>query len=439
MKRLLCAAVAAAVCASAFASYTIFDGRLSRSSIYPGTTHTYKICVPDSYTGTEAVPLYVGLDGILCNAPERIDSLSSLGEIPPMISVYLQPGYIADTEGNTVRYNRSNEFDATDGRFAEFLEKELLPAVSNTVLPDGRRIVLSPKPEERMIFGLSSGGIAAFNAAWQRPDLFGKVYSGCGTFVPMRGGNDLQAIVRKHEPLPLRIFLQDGFTDTWNPIFGSWYEANRVLASALEFAGYDMDTDWAEGGHSVVRTSAIFPEVMKWMWRDYPAPLATGATGNGLLEQLLLPGEGWTQENLSISVAPAEVVEAVYPDASLVAVYNPGSNYLDQYILTPEGDRRFGQRFYWLHTYDNSALKINSMAFDADGWLWALTKAGIQICDQNGRVRGIIRLPRGFDAERGVLRIADGVVTIADPTTQYSRKFNVRAAAGERPSSQGAA
>ncbi len=224
---------------SSFASYTVINGRLEGSTLYPGTVHTYKVVIPDTYKSGEEAALYIGLDGILCHAPAVIDSLISAGKMPMTISVFLQPGVVYDSAGDVARYNRSNEFDATDGRFAEFIEKELLPAVLATKTDDGRSIRLSPRAEDHMIFGLSSGGIAAFNAAWHRPDLFAKVYSGCGTFVPMRGGNDLQAIVRKHEPQALRIFLQDGFTDTWNPIFGSWYEANRRLASAVEYAGFD--------------------------------------------------------------------------------------------------------------------------------------------------------------------------------------------------------
>ena len=421
---------------SAFAGHTLIDGTLRGSVIYPGTVHTYKIAVPDSYDGATPAALYVGLDGILCNAPEVIDSLMAAGRMPVTVSVFLQPGYITDEDGNVLRYNRSNEFDATDSRFAEFLEEELFPAVEATKTADGRRIVLSRQPENRMIFGLSSGGIAAFNAAWHRPDLFGKVFSGCGTFVPMRGGNDIEAIVRKHEPLPLRIFLQDGFSDTWNPIFGSWYEGNRKLASALEFAGYDCAFDWAEGGHSVARSSQIFPEVMTWMWRDYPAALSAGETGNGLLKGLLIPGEDWSP--LSEVHAVSASKEAVFPGGAHVAVAVPGSNYLDQYIIGTNGERKYGQRFYWLHTIDNSALDINSMAFDGDGWLWVLTTAGIQICDQNGRVRGILRLPSGFNAEKGSLTIAEGSITITDGNRSYTRRISVHRNNNIRPASQGA-
>ncbi len=165
----------------------------------------------------------MGLDGILCNAPERIDSLIATGDIPPMIGVFIEPGIVYDDNGEVLRYNRSCEFDAPDGRFARFLEQELLPEALKdiNILPGG---------ENAMIFGLSSGGIAAFNAAWQRPDLFGRVYSGCGTFVPMRGADELQSWVRKAEPRDIKVFLQDGFSDTWNPLLAVGTKQTACLA-----------------------------------------------------------------------------------------------------------------------------------------------------------------------------------------------------------------
>lgn len=201
MKRLLALAMLAALAIVHACAYEIISRNLADSRIYPSTTHKYKISVPDGYNGSEAC-LYVGLDGILCDAPARIDSLIATGDIPPMIGVYLEPGYVADADGTVIRYNRSSEFDATDGRFARFIETELLPDVRSAVTAAGIPVRIKEGGEHAMIFGLSSGGIASFVASWLRPDLFSRIFSGCGTFVPMRGGNDLQALVRKAEPGP---------------------------------------------------------------------------------------------------------------------------------------------------------------------------------------------------------------------------------------------
>lgn len=438
MIRSLCTIVAIVVSTFvAGARYITLTDSLTASEIYPGTTHTIEVTVPDSYDGSLPAALYLGLDGILCRAPEVTDSLALAGQMPVTVCVFLQPGVIRDSDGRVLRYNRSNEFDAIDPRFAAFIATELLPAVERMELPDGRRLRFSANPADRMIFGLSSGGIAAFAAAWHRPDLFGKVYSGCGTFVPMRGGNDLQAIVRKHEPRPLRIFLQDGYSDTWNPLFGSWYEANRMLASALEFAGYDCRFDWAPGGHSVRRTSEIFPEVMKWMWRDRNTCVASG-TGNDLLAPLLEGDSGWEPVTVS-SCGGAARSEAVYPDGSVAAATVSGSNRLMQYICGADGERMCGQPFYWLHAYDNSLLTVCDLEFDSDGNLWVLTSAGIQICDQNGRVRGILALPCAV-SEGSRLCIEHGAAVLESGGKAYRRRLHVAPATpGVRPRSQGQA
>lgn len=439
------AAAAAVIIATTAYGFELLEGRLDDSSYYPSTSHSFKVSVPHGYDPASGACLYVGLDGILCGAPQRIDSLITAGDIPSMIGVYVQPGIVYGPDGGVLRYNRSNEFDAPDGRFARFLETELLPAVRRMHTAAGDSLVLREGPANSMIFGLSSGGIAAFNAAWQRPDLFGKVYSGCGTFVPMRGADGLQSLVRKSEPRDIRVFLQDGYSDTWNPLFGSWYEANRMLASALEFAGYRCEFDWAEGGHSIARTSAIFADVMKWLWADGDSVAAP--TANATLAPILEGAGQWTED--ATAGTTAGTPEAVYPDSTLAAVAAEGSNYLWQYLLRPDGTRYAGQPFYWLHAPENRALRIGGMAFDADGMLWVATDAGVQICDQNGRVRGIISLPAPLATaatdnrsapllEGSALVITDGVVTLITPAGAYTRRLNVRAAAqGLRPKSQG--
>ncbi len=426
---------------------TICD-TIRSSTIYPGTTHTLQITVPEEYDGKTPANLYLGLDGILCNAPEVIDQLTVEGVLQPTIGIFLQPGVIYGKDGQVLSYNRSNEFDATDKRFSYFLELEILRHVEQMTTPDGRAIRFTREPAGRMIFGLSSGGIAAFTAAWHRPDLFGKVYTGCGTFVSMRGGHDLFALVRKTEPRNLRIFLQDGFQDAWNPLFGSWFEANAILASALEFSGYDYRVDWTNSGHSVVRTSQIFPEVMRWMFRDGTKPIATPTSQNNMLSEILVEGAQWEltrrafTEDISYDVETInKTTAATYPDGSHRAVTHPATNYLWKEILDTDGKTIIEQPFYWLHTYNNCILKIPSMEFDSNGNLWVLTDSGIQICDQNGRVRAIIPLPPEYGADFDThIKLSEGTVTISSPTHTFTRRFNVSPAVpGVTPKSQGQA
>lgn len=422
---------------SASAGHVMLDGVLEQSAIYPGTVHTFQVYVPDQYDGKRPAALYVGLDGALCNAPAVIDSLIAAHAMPVTIGVFLQPGIIKGADGTVLRYNRSYEFDSTTGDFAAFLERELLPTVEQMTTPRGKAIVLSRRPQDRMIMGLSSGGIAAFNAAWHRPDLFGKVFTGVGTFVAMRGGNELQALVRKTEPLPLRIYIQDGSNDAWNALFGHWYEGNQLLASALAFAGYDMQCDWSDGGHNVTRSTQVFPQAMAWMWRDWPTQPTTGKSQNDFLLDLLGDDDhGW--EKTGGGVERKAVTRVIYPDLTNIAIIpdTPG-NAVWQYILQ-DGEPSHGEPFYWLHN-DNgtSPLDIQAITIDGKGNLWAATSAGLQICDQNGRVRAILRLPR--DAGRVTeVSITEGWVSLYTTTSNWRRRLNVSAPTlGTRPPSQG--
>lgn len=419
------------------AGHVLIDGVLDKSKYYGGTVHTFRVYVPDQYDGKRPAALYVGLDGVLCHAPEVIDSLITAGKMPVTIGVFLQPGIVKAADGTVLRYNRSYEFDSTTDHFVRFLDEEVLPVVEQMKTPRGKPIRLSRRPQDRMIMGLSSGGIAAFNAAWHRPDLFGKVFTGVGTFVAMRGGNDLQALVRKTEPLPLRIFIQDGSNDVWNPLFGHWYEGNQMLASALQFAGYDVQCDWSDGGHNVTRSTQIFPQAMEWMWRDWPSQLTQGKTHNDFLQELLVEEDnGWNR--ISGGVAKEPVKRIIYPDLTTVAwTQGEDENFVWQFILQ---DSRLtcGEPFYWLHNDDPSdSLEVTTITFDAGGNLWVATRIGIQICDQNGRVRAILRLPQGCGRINEIL-IGNGTVTLSTEDATWQRRFNVTAPApGVRPPSQG--
>lgn len=426
---------------AATAGHVLIDGTLDKSAIYPGTVHTFQVYIPDQYDGKRPAALYVGLDGVLCNAPQVMDSLIKARKMPVTIGIFLQPGVIKGDDGIVLRYNRCYEFDSTTGTFARFLETEVLPVVEKMTTAKGKPIRLSRQPQDRMIFGLSSGGIAAFNAAWHRPDLFGKVFTGVGTFVAMRGGNDLQALVRKTEPLPLRIFIQDGSNDVWNPLFGHWYEGNQLLASALEFAGYDVKCDWSDGGHNVKRSTEIFPQVMEWMWRDWPSAAPLGESQNDFLKDLLdTNDEGWIKIGEGVDTSTTKpVTRIIYPDLTNIAIIpsQPSGNVVWQYLMV-NGTPSYGEPFYWLHNDDNNRpLDIQTITFDSNGNLWAVTNMGIQICDQNGRVRAILRMPQGCTSAYEI-NITQGLVVVSTATATWCRRFNVAGPTlGLRPESQG--
>jgi enterochelin esterase-like enzyme len=155
-------------------------------------------------------------------------------------------------------------------QYVRFLLEELLPDVEKKTATDGRAIVLSKDGNDRAIGGSSSGAIAAFTAAWERPNAFRRVFSSIGTYVGLRGGNDYTTLVRKFEPKPLRIFLQGGSADL-NIYAGDWWMVNQEMQRALAFAGYEVQHVWGEGGHDGKHATAIFPDAMRFLWKGWPS------------------------------------------------------------------------------------------------------------------------------------------------------------------------
>ena len=470
----------------------------NESKVYPMTSRDYWIYVPAAYDASKPACLFVCLDGVQYNAPTVFDNLIATGQMPVTIGVFVNPGVVRDAEGGVIRYNRSNEFDRTDGTFARFLIEELLPEVERQTATDGRPIRLSTNPNDCAIAGSSSGGICAFTAAWARPDRFGRVFSAVGTYVSMRGGNEYQAIIRKTEPKPLRIFLQDGLYDVWNGIFGDWYEANILVESALNFSGYEVAHTWGRGGHSNTHANRVFPDVMRWLWKGWPRAVQAGKSQNDMLSAILPDEGGWTRvedarvadrmfvygdkivfaggakvcdaegnevarlkanerligadaEALYLSNVKNEIIRvaagrrtkiataqnkveqliatdnlnyyfvcensvvkvdakgvmtvvndglncgaslAIYPDHRLLICNEPNTRWLLSYVIDEQGQPMAGQRFYWLHnTTGDDSQQVGQMTFDENGNLYVATAMGVQICDQNGRVRAILPLP----------------------------------------------
>jgi sugar lactone lactonase YvrE/enterochelin esterase-like enzyme len=267
---------------------------LEDSKFFPGTHHDYWVYVPAEYTADKPACVYVGQDGIGFGTPAVFDNLIHKKEMPVTIGVFVKSGVLsaADTNAALDRFNRSYEYDGLGDNYARFLLEEILPAVEKVTLPDGRVLRLSHDGNDRAIAGESSGGICAFTVAWERPEAFSRVFSAIGTFVDLRGGARYPGLIRKFEPKPLRIFLQDGTNDL-NIYGGDWWMANQTMERALTFAGYEVNHAWGDGGHNGKHAAAIFPDVMRWLWQDWPQPVKGSPTKNPTLTNILIAGEGW--------------------------------------------------------------------------------------------------------------------------------------------------
>jgi enterochelin esterase family protein len=252
------------------------------STAYPGTQHTYWVYVPAQYNPRVPASLMVFQDGQAFMNPEGdlraqnvMDNLIYRREIPVMIGVFINPGRRPDQpepdahEWGDRTTNRPTEYNTLDDKYARVVVDELMPVLN-------KEYNLSKDPDQHGIGGASSGAIAAFTVAWQRPELFHKVLSIVGSFVNLRGGNAYPDIVRKSEKKPLRVFLQDGRNDNRGVGRGGnydesrdWFLQNVRLMQALTEKGYDVNYTWGMNRHGQKMGGPILPEMMRWLWRDH--------------------------------------------------------------------------------------------------------------------------------------------------------------------------
>jgi enterochelin esterase-like enzyme len=238
------------------------------SKVFPGTVRDCAVYVPAQYDGTTPACVMIFQDGVgtystdngQFRVPVVLDNLIHQKGLPVMIAVFLNPGTVPSAGGGGGRSNRSFEYDTPSDQYARFLEEEILPEM-------GKTYKLRQDAAGRGIGGISSGGICAFTAAWERPDLFSKVLSHVGSFTNIRGGDVYPGLIRKTERKPIKVFLQDGANDLGN-LHGHWPLANLQMAAALKFMKYEYRFEFGDGGHNGKQGGALLPESLKWLWRD---------------------------------------------------------------------------------------------------------------------------------------------------------------------------
>lgn len=422
----------------------VFEFVFDRSRIFPGTTRTITVYVPAQYRAEQPACVYVGLDGLKFNAPVVFDNLIGRGEMPVTIGIGVSPGTVPSAAAPAnPRFNRSNEFDSLNGDLARFLMGEIFPEIEKRRTPAGLPIRLSRNPDDCAAGGASTGGIGAFTLAWERPDAFRRVFTAIGTFVGMRGGDRYPVLVRKAESKPIRVFMQDGANDQWKggPEMGDWWMGNQSMLRALEFAGYEVRHVWGEGTHNVSHADAIFPDAMRWLWKDWPQPVEAGRSRNLFQTDILLPGESWA-EMAGDDPAGRELLSDLHnheskgpegrvyrtdtpsgevwlitksgdkipldsglkgptgislsPDGLWLSVAESRTHWGYSYRVLPDGTVTDKQRFHWFYVPDEADDSgVAAWVADRDGRLYAATRMGVQVFDRNGRVRAILPAPGG--------------------------------------------
>ncbi len=190
-----------------------------------------------------------------------LDNLIHAGAIPPTVGVFVDPGMFPDVGSLRERMNRNAEYDAFDSRYADFLIDEVLPLA-------GEHVPISADPKKRGLCGHSSGGNAAFTAAWHRPDGFGKVIGFVSSFAQMPGGNPYPRLIPTEPVRSLRILLQAGHRDLdWNAPEDNWLAENLLVAAALAQRGYDFRLVLGDGGHNPNHAGVLLPDTLRWLWR----------------------------------------------------------------------------------------------------------------------------------------------------------------------------
>ena len=328
-----------------------------KSKIFPGTTREYWVYVPKQYDPAKPACVHVNQDGIQYNAPAVFDALIEAKKMPVTIGVFVMHGRVkAESDQALDRFNRSYEYDGLGDHYAKFLLDELLPEVETLSTADGRKIALSHSGNDRSIAGASSGAIAAFTAAWEHPDAFTRVFSSIGTYVGLRGGNVYPTLIRKYEPKPIRIFLQDGDHDL-NIYGGDWWMANQEMERAFIFSGYEVNHVWGTGGHDGKQATEVFPEAVEWLWKGWPEPVKAGL-GSPQLRDILIPGEGWSLvgEGYSFTEGPAANAkgEVIFTDIPQSKAYK----------IEPEGKPS---------VYIDGTKRANGQAYGPDGTLYAVS------------------------------------------------------------------
>jgi enterochelin esterase-like enzyme/sugar lactone lactonase YvrE len=385
------------------------------SKIFAGTTRDWWVYVPAQYKKESPAALMVFQDGGRMQdvkgrwrVPVVLDNLIAQGDMPPTIAIFIDPGHAkSKPKGPNVKpSNRSLEYDGLGNRYASFLINEIIPEVE-------KKYNISKDPNMRAIGGSSSGAICAFTAAWERTDVFRKVYSNVGSFTHLRGGNVYPSLVRKTEPKPIRVYMADTSGDVDNA-FGSWPWSNQLMASSLQYMGYDVRFDWAEGyGHNPDYGSSRFPDAMKWLWRSevHRPVLDTSGDlkGDLTLLKLLIPGESWEVVAKDLGFADAPCTDSdgnfYYSDMKAPAVYRVSASDASQTVIAKEA--------------------VSGMELGSDGLIYACQGAKNQVISIEPKSGAVTVVAKGV-TPNDLAITANGTIYITETKDQRVTRVDVR-------------
>ena len=240
-------------------------------------TRKVAVYVPKQYVPGTAAPFIVGADGPDRSLFTALDNLIAQHKVPVMIAISLGNGS-GDAQGS----ERGLEYDTMSGKYAEFIESEVLPLVEKQY-----NVKLTKDPEGRATMGGSSGGSAALIMAWYHPELYHRVLTYSGTYVNQQwpynpetpgGAWEFHKSIIPSSPVkPIRLWMEVGDRDLYGPNtmkdnMHDWVVANENMAKVLAAKGYHYQFVFARNAGHTDRSvkQQTLPEALEYLWQGYP-------------------------------------------------------------------------------------------------------------------------------------------------------------------------
>ncbi len=240
-------------------------------------TRRVTVYVPKQYVAGSVAPFIVGADGPDPALFTALDNLIAEHKVPVMIAISISNGS-GDAQGS----ERGLEYDTMSGKYAEFVEHEVLPLVEARA-----HVKLTKDPDGRATMGGSSGGSCALIMAWYHPELYHRVLTYSGTYINQQWPYNPQTphgAWEFHEHLipntpakPIRIWMEVGDRDLYNPNvmrdnMHEWVVANEQMAKVLAAKGYHYQFVFARNAGHVDHDVKLqtLPEALEYVWQGYP-------------------------------------------------------------------------------------------------------------------------------------------------------------------------
>lgn len=352
----------------------IFEGTYVSKLHKCGMEFAYKVHIPACCEERDECALLVTHDGLNSANAYAMEVLAQTGEAPPCITVGVSPGrQLSELSWGVTKDRRIDSYDYFTAAYPDFIVDELIPFLTDTY-----GLKISPNPDLHMTSGGSSGGISAWNMAWQRNDYFRRVYMSSPTFSAMGNGNSLPVLIRKTETKPIRVYEEYSENEP-NDYFGCSYCAALEGERALAFAGYDMTCKYFPGeGHCSRRKHAETAiERMRVIWKDWQTQPITVKALSKRAAKIISKDEPW------------EEVDAPFPKKAACALpqmHGVRGEYLFDdtsiFLESEEGRRKVADGFQSISAVAISADKcrlyiadrlagcVYRMAITSDGGLY---------------------------------------------------------------------